>query len=109
MTAPDETANQTADTTATKATDYLEISMQLLDRAKVHGFFFRRTKATKDAPLVGTRHRDGLIEVVRIDGWREKCSAWKQTSRLVLAKPPHDCQEYITGSALNVLNRVVIW
>lgn len=88
---------------------YLAISKRLLDHAKVHGFYFRRARSSVDAPLVGTRYRAGITEVVRIDGWRHNCQAWRQPSRLVLAKPPTDATDYVSGSALNVLNRVVCW
>lgn len=88
---------------------YLELSKRLLDHAKVHGFYFRRARPGIDAPLVGIRYRAGVTEVVRIDGWRRNCQAWRQPSKLVLAKPPEDATEYVAGSALNVLNRVVCW
>jgi hypothetical protein len=88
---------------------YLEISKRLLDHAKVHGFYFRRTHPGRDAPLVGIRYRVGLTEVIRIDGWRHNCRAWRQQSKLVLAKPSEDAADYIEGSALNVLNKVVTW
>lgn len=93
----------------TETPDYLTISMRLLDHAKVKGFYFHRAMPTVDAPLVGTRHRPGWTEVIRIDGWRENCSAWKQPNRLVLADPPIGADDYVSGSALNVLNRVVTW
>lgn len=89
--------------------DYLTISMRLLDHAKIKGFYFRRTVATVDAALVGTRYRPGWTEVIRIDGWRENCSAWRQQNRLVLARPPEGAEDYVSGSALNVLNHVVNW
>lgn len=61
------------------------------------------------APLVGTRYRQGWTEVVRIDGWRSNCQAWKQPHKLVLAVPPKDAFDQVSGSALNVLNKVVYW
>lgn len=96
-------------TTSDSAPDYVLISKRLLDHAKVHGFYFRRTKPIVDAPLVGIRYRPGWTEVVRIDGWRQNCSAWRQASRLVLAAPPAGSKDYVSGSALNVLNKVVTW
>lgn len=89
--------------------DWLEISMRLLDHAKVRGFYFRRARPLADAPLVGTRYRNGKTEVVRIDGWRRNCQAWRQPNMLVLARPPENAEEYVSGSALNVLNRVACW
>lgn len=89
--------------------DYLEISKALLGHAKAHGFFFRRASPHPDAALVGTRYRPAWTEVVRIDGWRSNCQAWKQPARLVLAAPPEDAFEYVAGSALNVPNRVACW
>ena len=93
----------------TETPEYLTISMRLLDHAKVKGFYFRRTKPTVDAPLVGVRYRRIWTEVIRIDGWRENCTAWKQPNRLVLAGPPVGAEDYVEGSALNVLNRVATW
>lgn len=94
---------------AETAPDYLAISMRLLDHAKVKGFYFRRVMPSVDAPLVGVRYRPGWTEVVRIDGWKENCSAWRQPNRLVLAGPPVGADEYVSGSALHVLNRVATW
>lgn len=94
---------------ADSAPDYLTISMRLLDHAKSHGFYFRRVKPLIDAPLIGIRYRHGLTEVIRIGGWSRDCSAWKQANRLVLARPPEDAEDYVSGSALHVLNRVVTW
>lgn len=88
---------------------YLDISKRLLDHTKVHGFHFRRTRPGVDAPLVGIRYRAGFTEVVRIDGWRHNCQAWRQPNKLVLAKPPQNATDYVSGSALHVLNRVVCW
>lgn len=102
-------ASGSAETTGTPPPDYLTISMRLLDHAKVHGFHFCRTKPTVDAPLVGIRYRKNWTEVVRIDGWRADCSAWKQPNRLVLARPPAKAEDHVSGSALNVLDRVVSW
>lgn len=93
----------------TEAPDYLTISMRLLDHAKRKGFYFRRAMPTVDAPLVGVRYRPNWTEVVRIDGWRENCSAWKQPNRLVLAAPPAGAEDYVSGSALHVLNQVATW
>ena len=33
----------------------------------------------------------------------------KQLNRLVLADPPAGAEDYVTGSALHVLNRVATW
>lgn len=93
----------------TEVPDYLTISTRLLDHAKVKGFHFRRVLATVDAPLVGVRYRPRRTEVIRIDGWRANCSAWKQPNRLVLSGPPVGAEDYVEGSALNVLNRVLTW
>lgn len=93
----------------THAPDYLTISMELLNHAKRKGFHFRRTLPTVDAPMVGIRYRRTWTEVIRIDGWKENCSAWKQSNRLVLAGPPAGATDYIEGSALNVINRVITW
>lgn len=103
------TTDAGASATETEAPDYLTISMRLLDHAKVHGFYFRRTKPTPDAPLEGIRYRKDWTEVVRIDGWSADCQAWKQPNPLVLAKPPANAEDYASGSALNVLNRVATW
>jgi hypothetical protein len=89
--------------------DYLSISLSLLDHAKAHGFYFRRVSPLVDAPIVGIRYRYSWTEVVRIDGWRKNCQAWKQPNKLVLAAPPVDAYDYVSGSALNVLNKVVCW
>lgn len=89
--------------------DYLTISMSLLDHAKTHGFYFRRVAPRPDAAIVGIRYRHGWTEVVRLDGWRSNCQAWKQPTKLVLAVPPQDAFDHSSGSALNVLNRVVCW
>jgi hypothetical protein len=89
--------------------DYVEISKSLLDHAKTRGFYFRRVSLLSGAPLVGTRYRQCWTEVVRIDGWRSNCQAWKQPRKLVLAGPPENAFDQVSGSALNVLNKVVCW
>lgn len=89
--------------------DYVQISRRLFDHVQAHGFFFWRASPHPDAALIGARYRPGWTEVVRLNGWRSKCQAWKQPRRLVLAVPPPEAFEYLDGSALNVLNRVVCW
>lgn len=89
--------------------DYLTISMSLLNHARTQGFYFRQAAPRPDAALVGTRFRHGWTEVVRIDGWRSNCQAWKQPGKLVLAIPSENASEHVSGSALHVLNRVVCW
>ncbi len=87
------------------------IATQLLDRARLRGFIFQRAAPGADAALVGHRVSEDWIDLIRLEGFSDDCSAWREwTSSLIvspdeLGQRPHQ----VRGSAVEVLNEVLTW
>jgi hypothetical protein len=85
------------------------IAKRLIDYLKLQGFQFRRIASGVDGPLEGNRVTGEFVDLIHIEGFSRDCLAWrKRISSLVV---PGDglVQHRVTGSALTVLNEVLIW
>jgi hypothetical protein len=85
------------------------IAKRLIDYLKLQGFQFRRIASGVDGPLEGNRVTGEFVDLIHIEGFGRDYLAWrKRISSLVV---PGDglVQHRVTGSALTVLNEVLIW
>jgi hypothetical protein len=87
------------------------IAKQLLDQARLRGFTFQRTAPGMDAPLVGHRASDDWIDFIRLEGFSDGCSAWREwTSSLTVSSDELGLRDHrVEGSAVDVLTEVLAW
>jgi hypothetical protein len=84
------------------------IAMRLLDHDKLRGFEFLRVAPGEDRPLVGNRMSGGWVDTICIEGFSRDCFAWRKRnlSLIVAGNELMECR--VDGSALAVLNEVLM-
>lgn len=85
------------------------IAKRLLDYAKQDGFTFQRAASGADAPLIGYRIWDGWVDLIHIEGFSRDCFAWRKRTSTLIVSPGTLVQRQVAGSALDVLNEVLMW
>jgi hypothetical protein len=87
----------------------LVIAMRLLDSLKLCGFEFRRGCPGEDASLVGHRISGNRIDLVLIEGFNRDCFAWRQRTTSLIVPGSGLVERQVDGSAIDVLNEVLMW
>jgi hypothetical protein len=85
------------------------IATRLLDYAKRCGFAFRRAAPGEDGPLVGQRVSGNWIDVIHIAGFSGDCLAVRQRTSSLILPGGGLVERRVEGSALDVLNEVLMW
>ncbi|MGH3941067.1 MAG: hypothetical protein ACRDTG_20990 [Pseudonocardiaceae bacterium] len=87
----------------------LVIAMQLLDHLKLRGFKFQRTASGADGPLVGNRVTGNWADTIYIEGFSHGCVAWRKRKSSLIVSGDGLVERQAHGSALDVLNEVLMW
>ncbi len=87
----------------------LVIAKRLLDYLKALGFQFQRAGPGEDGPLVGHRVSDDWLDLVHIEGFSHDCFAWRKRTSSLIVPGSGLVERRANGSALNVLNEVLMW
>lgn len=87
----------------------LVIAKRLLDHLKTLGFQFQRVAPGEDGPLVGHRVSDDWLDLVHIEGFSDNCFAWRKRTSSLIVPGGALVERRAEGSALNVLNDVLMW
>ena len=87
----------------------LAIAKRLLDHLKTLGFQFQRVAPGEDGPLVGHRVSDDWLDLVHLEGFNDNCFAWRKRTSSLIVPGGALVERRAEGSALNVLNEVLMW
>lgn len=70
---------------------------------------FQRAAPGVDGPLAGHRVGDDWVDLIHIKGFSRDCFAWRKRIFSLIVSQDALVQRRVEGSALDVLNEVLIW